>query len=364
MPWTKTENVAMFEGADWSGYKKTVPNCSPEQARRIALLDPSIDFFFFAREYMVLTNPAWSGQRTFNPGDAVFFSGTSWWGSAPQCDAYQKDGISLAYIGNLDTVDPTVAATYVTAQGLNAVDMVCLFAANISTTASGNQVRLAPDIAVPAGGTLAVAPASFIPMFQSAVPALQAQGITVLLTFLNDHDSAGWSEFPSPADAQTFAEQLNYVVETYGLDGIDIDDEYSDGTPQDGALAMVTSMMRTLMPDKIISKALWQDSQNFGPTYQGVGLAQTLNYGWYMGYGGAPQYSLPDYAGYGMSPAGLGMGYWTGQPSGDPAADVAWVKANGYAGSMVYAFDGEDNQALLGQLVDAWMGPGNWNKKP
>ena len=91
------------------GYKRTAPNCSPEEARRIALLDPSISFFFFARDDMELA------PRIFNPGDAVFFSGKPWWGSAPQSDGYLKDGISLAYIGSLDTFDPNVAGTYVTA---------------------------------------------------------------------------------------------------------------------------------------------------------------------------------------------------------------------------------------------------------
>lgn len=358
MPWIRQDNVAMDTQADWSGYKRTVPNCSPEEARRIALLDPSISFFFFAREHMELA------PRIFNPGDAVFFSGKPWWGSAPQSDGYLKDGISLAYIGSLDTFDPNVAGTYVTAQGLNAVDMVCLFAADLNVALSGNLIRLAPDVAVPAGGTLAVAPDYFIPMFGKSVQALQAKGITVILTFLNNHDAAGWSEFKTEADAQAFAEQLNYVVETYGFDGIDIDDEYSNGVAQDGTLAMVTQMMRALMPSKIISKALWADTQNFGPTYKGVGLAQTLTYGWYMGYGGEPSESLPDYAGFGMTTAALGMGFWTVQPSSDPAADVAWVKANGYAGVMVYAFEIQENQDLLGNLVNLWCGPGNWNSQP
>src|SRR5437763_11495192 len=120
MPWTKTPNVAMYGQADWSGYQKTVSNCSPQQAQRIAILDPAIRFFFFARETMVLTNPSWPEPKVFQPGDAVFFTGDPWWGSAPQCDAYQKNGLSVAYIGSLNASDPTsplVAADYVTAQG-------------------------------------------------------------------------------------------------------------------------------------------------------------------------------------------------------------------------------------------------------
>jgi hypothetical protein len=363
MPFTKTENVAMFEGADWSGYKKTVPNCSPEQARRIALLDPTINFFFFAREYMVLTNPDWSGPRTFNPGDAVFFSGEPWWGSAPQCDAYQKDGISIAYIGSLgaDPTSPLVAADYVTGQGLNAVDIVCLFAANINVSATGDYVRLAPEIVVPAGGSLAVAHQDYIPVFQQSVAALQAKGITVLLSFLNNHDAAGWSEFATPQDASSFAAQLQYVVGTYGFDGIDIDDEYSSGTPQPNSLAMVTAMIRQVLPDMILSKALWQDIDDFDENYDGVDLQQTLTYGWEMSYGNDPQDILPVYVGKaGLPPRTLSYGFQA--PSGDPSGSIAWLKENGYAGFMVYAFESSDNQDLMGALVNEWMGPGNWNK--
>ena len=370
MPWNKTPNVAMYGQADWSGYQKTVSNCSPPQAQRIAMLDPAIRFFFYAREYMVLTNPAWPEPRTFQPGDAVFFTGEPWWGSAPQCDAYQKDGLSLAYVGSLNASDPTsplIAGDYVTAQGLNAVDIVSLFAANLNLATSGDYVRLAPGVPVPTGGTLAVAHDYYIPVFQQSVAALQAQGITVLLTFLNNHDASGWSEFNPDTtagqdSAQSFANQLQYVVETYGFDGIDIDDEYSNGKPYDGSLAMVTSMMRQLMPDSIISKALWSDSQDFGPTYGGVGLAQTLTYGWQMSYGAPPQDMLPPYVGYGMSKAALSMGYQVGYSVPDPSTQVAWLKTNGYAGFMVYAFENPANQAYLGTLVDDWMGPGNWNK--
>lgn len=371
MPWTKTDNVAMYGGADWSGWVRTVPGCTPQQAQRLATTDPAISFFFFCRQPMVLTNPDWPEPKSFQPGDAVFFTGEPWFGSAPQCDSYVKNGFALAYVGSLNAADPTsplVAGQYATAQGLNAVDAVSLFAANLNLSLSGDYVRLAPNVPVPAGGTLAVAHDYYIQVFEQSVAPLQAKGIAVLLTFLNNWDAAGWSNFDpdSPAgqaDAWNFALQLQQVVETYGFDGIDIDDEYADPDKSiPGSLAMVTSMIKQLMPDKILSKALWADSEYFGPTYKGVGLAQTLTCGWQMSYDGTPQYDLPPYVEAGMAKDALAYGFQAGHGPADPGPAVAWLKSNGYMGVMVYDFENPANQTLMGRLVDDWCGPGNWNK--
>ena len=50
----------------------------------------------------------------------------------------------------------------------------------------------------------------------------------MLLSVLN-RKPTGWSEFTSEAAAQGFVDQLVAAVDKYGLDGIDIDDEYSAG---------------------------------------------------------------------------------------------------------------------------------------
>jgi len=365
MPWSKNANVAMYEGADWKSYIKTVPNCSPEQARRIALLDPAISFFFHCREPMVLTNPAWPAPRQFLQGDSAFFSGEPRWGSAPQCDAYVKDGMSVAYVGNVSASDLAATACYVDSDGAAAVDVVCIFAANICASVPSDAVYLAPLVQVPVGGAYATAGAGLFEALQSGVIAqLQAKGITVLLTLLNNHDAAGWSQFNSEALAANFVEQLRVVVDNYGLDGIDIDDEYSNGTPIQNSLAMVTSLMQQALPGKIISKALWQDEQYFNVPYQGVSLQDTLTYGWEMSYGGEPQYRLPQYVELGMSKNALALGFWSGSPAPTPDVDVEWLKSNDYGGVMVYAFQEAPNPSLIGSLVDYWCGPGNWNKLP
>lgn len=83
--WKEIPDVAQYKCADWSTHVATIPVSSVEEAQAIADADPSITFFFIVNGYnLVLENtevtPAiW---RCFQHGDAVFFSGQPWWGSA------------------------------------------------------------------------------------------------------------------------------------------------------------------------------------------------------------------------------------------------------------------------------------------
>lgn len=360
MAWIKKTNVAMFKGANWNTLIKKVPNCTPEKAKRIALKNPKISFFFFCREYMILENLGDKG--IFNPGDAVFFSGEPWYGSAPQCDSYEKTGISVAYI-SLDKIQ--TAGCYTMADGSAAVDVVCIFAANINKKPfPPGSVALAPNTKVPDGYPYVVGSSDYAALKASDIQKLQNKGITVLLTLLNNHDVTGWSEFPNEIVAANFTEQLKELVDKLGLDGIDIDDEYSKGTPIASSLVTVTTIMKKQMPDIIISKALFEDYEYFKPTFEGQTLADNLTYGWEMSYWETPKDRLPVYRTFGMPSNKLVCGFWSGQASPSPSNDVAWLKQNNYEGVMVYAFQDQPNIDLLGKLVNDWNGNGNWNKTP
>src|SRR3954452_7005487 len=52
-------------------------------------------------------------------------------------------------------------------------------------------------------------------------------GIIVVLAVVTNWSKAGWSEFTDQKAAQWFVDQLLAAVDRFGLDGIDIDDEYS-----------------------------------------------------------------------------------------------------------------------------------------
>ena len=74
-------NVAMYGEANWDNYLYTQNFPNVNAAFQAA--STAASFFFYCRGPMVLGN-----GRSFQTGDAVFFTGTPWWGSAPQCDSY------------------------------------------------------------------------------------------------------------------------------------------------------------------------------------------------------------------------------------------------------------------------------------
>ncbi len=99
--WKKVPNVAQYKGADWNNEVKRVSGTTLEGAMQIAESDSQISFFFFMKSSMFLEGKAgadgWTQKGQFNPGDAVFFSGNPWYGSAPQADAYQKEDVCHSF---------------------------------------------------------------------------------------------------------------------------------------------------------------------------------------------------------------------------------------------------------------------------
>ena len=226
------------------------------------------------------------------------------------------------------------AGCYVLQDGRQFFDFACIFAANLNwdSVNQRSELRFNPQV-------------SHLLNETDQVKQLQAKGISVLLSVLNNHDRAGWSCFTSASDAEQFAQQLASCVEFYGFAGIDIDDEWSDGTPNLTSLAMVTSFMRDAMPDKVISKALWQDSRYFQEAWNGRRLADNLSYGWEMSYGGDPQSRLKPYLEAGMSPKQLALGVQLPY-AGDVQAIAEYTVRNGLGGFMAYDVDTRSAQAL------------------
>ena len=133
MGWKKKANLAQYSGGNWDNFVKKVGNLTAEEAMRIAFADSNITFFFFCRQGIVLDHDPAVKYGPFNAGDAVFFTGVPWYGSAPQCDSYEKTAVSTIYISPCDNRQFQEIGDYVLADGAPAIDVVCIFGGNYAT---------------------------------------------------------------------------------------------------------------------------------------------------------------------------------------------------------------------------------------
>lgn len=84
-------DVAHYKEADWSQVIGIAKNTTLENAKKIADENPAITFFFYTKGGRMVLEKEDGTYRVFNHGDAVFFSGEPWWGSAPGlADGYVK----------------------------------------------------------------------------------------------------------------------------------------------------------------------------------------------------------------------------------------------------------------------------------
>ena len=198
--------------------------------------------------------------------------------------AATKSGpITTAYVEvNNDSI--TSVGKYVLASnGANVFDIGIIFAANINYDGTNAQLYFNPQVqAVLDNAATQIAP-------------LQAKGIKVLLSILGNHEGAGFANFPDQQSAAAFATQLSNAVSTYGLDGIDFDDEYADygtnGTAQPNAWSFpyLVQALRNDLPNKIISLYFIGPSSTT-LSYNGIVVGDLINYSWnpYYGSWGVP----------------------------------------------------------------------------
>ncbi|HWA89813.1 MAG TPA: glycosyl hydrolase family 18 protein [Rhizomicrobium sp.] len=348
MPWTMTAGVAQYGGADWDNYLQTVPNCSPALAQLIAFQNPQIAYFFHCRDALNLGD-----GRDFLPGDAVFFSGAEkpQWADAPQCDGYARLCLAVAYTGTT-TVD-IQAALELTYQGSPALDAV-IFTVNMNNidTIPSGYAQIVPSATGPSVLTANASVQALLPAIAPLVAQAHGQGTAIVMCVVNNWDSAGWAEFQTLADAQQFAGQCATVLAQYGFDGVDIDDEYSQGTVNNTSLAMVSYCLDGTIAPKTLSKALYGDTQYQDYTYDNTTVFQNLTWGWTMTYGLPAEYQVKPYSGL-MDNNRVCCGYWD-QRTGPTQDEISWLYAGGYAGVMVYAIDDSGGPALLNTLLGYW----------
>jgi hypothetical protein len=202
-------------------------------------------------------------------------------------------GVCYVEVNNNDIRN---VGNYTLSTGEQLFDVAIIFAANINynTTTQKAELFFNPQV------TNVLSNAS------TYIQPLQAKGIKVMLSILGNHQGAGITNFPTQAAAQDFAQLLSNAVTTYGLDGIDFDDEYADygtngtGQPNSSSFVYLVTALRQLMPTKLIS------FYYYGPaasrlSFNGVTVGSKVDYSWNAIYG---SYSVPNVPGLAKSNLG------------------------------------------------------------
>jgi hypothetical protein len=311
----RTANSAQGAGGG-ATLVRTVSGTTPDKARRMSTLARDVSFFVYCREPVTLP------QGSFQAGDAHFFSGKPSPVDAPQCDLFEQSFLLVGYANVNNGYSFTDLGCYtLDGEDWSMFDVAIVYAGTITGAVDDAQLNLSSQV------TAALQSAS----------TLQSQGMVVLLSIVGFHQDAGWSCFPTQAAADAFASQVSNVITQYGIDGVDIDDEYSNGPTNDVSLIMATSGILANAP-VTITKALWNDIQYFKARWHGTKLADNLVAGWEMSYGATDCYGiLNPYVEQGMDPLFLCGGADATSTAPSAAAQLAQcIGNNQYGGMMVY----------------------------
>lgn len=151
----------------------------------------------------------------------------------------------------VNDVNPLNALCFELENGKLIWDVVVLFAANINYDAAAGRPRVQcnPNVQY------------LLDNNERLLQPLRKRGIKVLLGLLGNHDMTGLAQL-SDQGAKDFARELAQYCKAYNLDGINLDDEYSDAPdldnpaltrPSSKAAARLTYEAKRAMPDKLIT---------------------------------------------------------------------------------------------------------------
>jgi chitinase len=214
-------------------------------------------------------------------GTAVAATGVST-ATAQACKAAVKKPTTVAYIEVNDHSMLSAGKYTLANDGRQVIDIAVIFAANINFNTSTRKAYLSFNQQV----------TSVLNNRATQIKPLQDKGIKVTLSILGNHQGAGFANFPDKASGEAFAQELADAVATYGLDGIDFDDEYveygNNGTGQpnaDSFIWLVQALRRKMPAGKLIT--LYDIGPSSTRLQSGSGdIRNTFDFAWYPYYGG------------------------------------------------------------------------------
>lgn len=203
-------------------------------------------------------------------------------------DAAKPSGVRTIVYVEVNDCSPLNAAQYTLKNsGKPIVDIVNIFAANINYDAVTRRAYIHMNENV----------SHILENRDKYIAPLQRLGIKVCLSILGNHTDVGPANL-SAAQAADFAAQLRSVVDAYGLDGIDFDDEYAsyyedskwtapDGleVPSSANYARLCYETKRAMPDKLVTVYHVGRYLDFNERIGGMTPGDFVDYAYYSMYG-------------------------------------------------------------------------------
>ena len=253
--------------------------------------------------------------------------------------------VNVAYVEVNDNELANVGR-YTLDDGAPAFDVAVIFAANINYDGEKAQLYFNDQVQQ----TLDDAATQIRP--------LQKKGIKVTLSILGNHQGAGLANFPTQQAAADFARQVAAAVHAYHLDGVDLDDEYSDygvnGTPEPNAQSAgwLISALRKDLPNKIISL------YDIGPAGDSLAAADPsvnakLSYAWNPWYSSYEAPVVPGLPKSRISPAAVDL---QSTPVSLASSFAAQTVSDDYGVFMTYDLRAGDESAYVSAITEKLYG--------
>lgn len=260
----------------------------------------------------------------------------------------RRSPVSVAYIEVNDNTLENVGH-YTLEDGSPAFDVAVIFAANINYDGESAYLHLNENVQ------------HVLDHADTIVRPLQELGITVTLSILGNHQGAGFANFPDAHAADRFAQEVATTVRRYGLDGVDLDDEWVEygkngtGMPNEHSFVELVESLRKYLPNKLITFYV------IGPSaehleYEGRRVGEEIDYAWNPYYGDFLDFDVPGLprAQYGAAAIDLRPGSAT---SPELVGDFAErTVAGGYGALVTYQLQTTDQSDLISAFTEPFYG--------
>ena len=275
--------------------------------------------------------------------------------SGARPDATKPGGFTMVSYFEVNDMNPLNAANYFLADsGKPFFDIVNIFAANINYDAASGRAYVHFNDNV----------AHLLANRDKYIAPLQALGIRVCLTILGNHDRIGVANL-SAEGAREFARELRVVVDTYGLDGVDFDDEWSDYpsradeapgflVPSSELYGRLLIETRRVMPDKLVTLYAYGHTSFYNPI-DGKRIGEVVDYAWNSSYLYADYNSMKNFLGLmpgQWGPYSICLNPDSDQYTGDSLSDAEIQKLHegGYGVMVWYDLRTDKRQSYVGRF--------------